>query len=90
MSQLAARPVIMQHATPMKTLVRKNMSFMSRLSLSAPQTGPMSATMTVTSDTPSAQVAVASSELRCPAARVLNHMGMSEQESMVKAELPTS
>ena len=89
-SQLEAKPFMTQHAAPIKTLVRKKISFISLRSLSAPQTGPMSATITVTSETPSAQAPVASSELRCPAASSLNHIGISEQASMVKAELPTS
>ena len=77
-SQLVAKPFIMQPAAPMNTLVRKNTSFISLRSLSAPQTGPISATITVTSETPSAQVPVASSELMWPAASSLNHIGMSE------------
>ena len=93
-TQLEAKPFIMQPAAPMKTLVRKNISLAPRRSESAPHTGPSRATMTVTSETPSAHVPVASSELRwpgpSPTARDLNQIGMREHESMVKAELPTS
>ena len=79
---------------PRNTLVRKKMALLPRRSDRAPHTGPSRATTTVTRATPRAHTPVASPALSCPGpsptANALNQMGTREQESMVKAELPTS